>query len=469
MRCGPEARELLLRLPMFAGLSETEIQHFLDRAYEVDIEPGATLFREGDPPDAVYIIVAGELEVVRDEANRTVLLDLRSSGEVIGEMAPLYDEPRAATIRARSRAKLVKIDAADFLEVLSGIPSIAVTILRTAATRMRGLETQLALSQRMAGLGTLSAGLAHELNNPASAVQRAASQLGDAFRRWQTLAAQAEPEWASSIDATALLDRCLDAASDASQDSGIAPLERARREEEVEIWLEERGVERSWELAATLVDLGIDEPSLEQIASVVTPEQVSRAVWWLATVATINRLLAELSASAASISSIVAAVRSYTYLGQSPVQEVDVHEGIEQTLLILRSKLRPIRVHRDYAPDLPRITAWASELNQVWTNIIANAVEAMGGEGDLTIRTRRDGDWVEVQIEDNGPGISPDASERLFEPFFTTKPQGKGTGLGLHISYNIVVQKHRGDIYVRSQPGRTVFTVSLPIRGAESS
>ncbi|HUG15995.1 MAG TPA: ATP-binding protein [Thermomicrobiales bacterium] len=465
MRCSLEARGLLLKLPMFAGLSEDEIQHFLDRAYEVDIGAGETLFREGDPPDAVYIIIDGVVEVVRDDDNRTVLLYERGSGEVIGEMAPLFNEPRAATIRARTHVKLVKVETTDFLDVLSRIPSIAVTILRTAARRMRDLETQLALNQRMAGLGTLSAGLAHELNNPASAVQRSASQLGDAFRQWQALTLDA-PAGAVSPEAQALLDRLLDAAIDSSRDSGLAPLERSRREESVEAWLEQRGVDRPWELAATLVDLGLHAPSLEEIAA-VEPGRLSWTLWWLATIATINRLLAELSASAASISSIVSAVRSYTYLGQSPVQEVDVHDGIEQTLLILRNKLRPIRVHREFTPDLPHITAWASELNQVWTNIIANAVDAMDGEGDLTIRTSRDGEWVEVQIEDSGPGIPPENRDRLFEPFYTTKPQGQGTGLGLHISYNIVVQKHRGNIQVRSRPGQTRFFVTLPISRPE--
>jgi signal transduction histidine kinase len=207
----------------------------------------------------------------------------------------------------------------------------------------------------------------------------------------------------------------------------------------------------------------MDEPDLMPLAAAVPQEQLSIVLWWIASGSLITGLLAELSASAGSISDIVAAVKSYTHLDRAPVQEIDVHVGIDQTLMMLRHALRQVRVHRHYAPDLPRITAWPGELNQVWTNLISNAVDAMGGAGELTVQTGREGDWLVVAVEDNGPGIPPEIQPRLFEPFFTTKGPGQGSGLGLHISYNIVTQKHHGSIDVRSRPGQTRFEVTLPI------
>jgi signal transduction histidine kinase len=377
-------------------------------------------------------------------------------------MAPLINEPRKATIQARTAAKLLKIDSADFAEVLKHSSTAAIAILRTIAGRVREMEAELSLNQKMAALGTLSAGLAHELNNPSAALRRAADQLRDAFERWKALGAEMG-SLTLTREEREIIDRLLATAGSRSQESQrFDPLARVDAEEEIERWLEGCSVERPWELAALLVDAGLDESDLTPLRSGVPSEHLSTILWWTATGGVIVGLLAELAASAGSISDIVAAVKSYTHLDQAPVQEIDVHAGIDQTLMILRHELRQVRVRREYAPDLPRITAWASELNQVWTNLITNAVDAMQGAGELTIRTHHEGNWVIVEIEDSGPGIPLEIQPRLFEPFFTTKGPGRGTGLGLHISYNIVTQKHHGTLRVTSQPGRTTFEVSLP-------
>jgi len=241
-------------------------------------------------------------------------------------------------------------------------------------------------------------------------------------------------------------------------------LARSDRERELEEWLQHRGVEETWEVAPALADLAYGEEELEGWLRRLAPDKFVVAVRWLAAIHTLHGLLAEIGQGATQLSEIVKAIKSYTYLDQAPVQNVDIHEGLDNTLLILRSKLKAgITVKRTYDRGLPPIVAYGSELNQVWTNIIDNAADALQGSGEITIRTRRESGWVVVEIEDNGPGIPEEIMPRIFDPFFTTKPPGQGTGLGLDITYNIVVYRHRGDIKVTSQPGKTCFQVWLPI------
>jgi signal transduction histidine kinase len=244
----------------------------------------------------------------------------------------------------------------------------------------------------------------------------------------------------------------------------LDPLARSDRESDVQAWLEDRSIDRAWELAPTLVSFGWDVPSLDQLAEEFSMEHLPAISYWLAAGGAAYALLDEVNKSAERISETVKAVKSYAYLDQAPIQDVDVHEGLENTLVILRHKLKDgVIVTRDYAADVPRIEAYGSELNQVWTNIIDNAIDAMNGRGELRLRTYTHGEDVIVEIGDNGPGVPPKIQSRIFEPFYTTKPPGVGTGLGLNISYNIV-QKHRGQIKIESKPGDTRFQVCLPMR-----
>lgn len=456
-------REFLKRLPLFADLTDGDLDRFVRHLHDVSLAAGEILMREGDPGDAVYVVVDGELDVYLEREGRTTWLDLRKCGDVIGEMAPLINEPRKATIRARTPASLLKIASADFAAVFRTSSTAAMTILRTVAGRLRSMEAELSQQQKMAALGTLAAGLAHELNNPAAALHRAADHLDDAFQRWKDLAAEMSA-FTLPAEQRAAVAHLLAEATSRSQDArNLDPLARAGREEALESWLDERSVARPWELAAALVDAGLDAADLAPLAAASPREHLPTLLWWIATGGTITGLLAELAAGAESISGIVDAVKSYTFLDRAPVQEIDVHVGIDQTLMMLRHTLRQVLVRREYASDLPRITAWARELNQVWTNLISNAVDAMDGVGELTIQTHRQGEWIVVAIEDNGPGIPPEHRPHLFEPFFTTKAPGQGSGLGLHITYNIVTQQHCGQIDVTSRPGHTRFEVTLPI------
>jgi signal transduction histidine kinase len=294
-------------------------------------------------------------------------------------------------------------------------------------------------------------------------VQRASGQLEPALQGFQRACLAL-----SRLELDADQSQALEAATQQALAISARPpvleaLARSDREGELEAWLEQRGVGDPWEQAPLLVNLDYDAARLEALARSFPNAQLPVILTSLTATYAVHNLLAEIGAGVGRISEIVKALKTYSYLDQAPVQAVDVREGLEDTLLILRSKLEGISVRREYAPDLPRIQGYGSELNQVWTNLIDNAADAVDGRGEIVLRTRREGDSVIVDVQDSGPGIPAEIKDRIFDPFFTTKPVGQGTGLGLDISYNIVVNKHRGDIKVNSEPGKTVFEVWLPL------
>jgi signal transduction histidine kinase len=313
-------------------------------------------------------------------------------------------------------------------------------------------EVMLLQSEKLATLGKLSAGMAHELNNPAAAAQRGAAQLQATFSHLQQTHLKLGELNLDDSQLESLLALDALAQERAKQPVDMESLTRSDRESEVETWLRERGVDNAWEIAPTLVNLGYDCDALNTLVANFTNSEFYAVIEWLSDTHTIYSLLEEIGQGTGRISEIVKALKDYTYLDQAPIQNVNIHDGLDSTLIILRSKLRDgITVIRDYDANLPQIQALGSELNQVWTG------------GQITLRTRHDDQWVIVEIEDNGPGIPSEVIPNLFDPFFTTKSPGEGTGLGLNISHNIIVQKHQGRINVDSRPGKTCFEIRLPL------
>ena len=426
--------ERLRATPLFGGLDDALLHRLVEMAEIMDLPAGAMLIREGEQADALYVVLSGEMDVTKRSGRSDIPVAHVGPGALQGELAALEGGRRLASVMATEPAEVLRIPVSAVRELLGAGPDVALAVIRTAVSRLRGMESMLREREKLAGLGTLAAGLAHELNNPAAAAMRAIDGLADAV-------AQAESH--------------LHPTPPPRPPAGASPprstLDRADRIDEI------ARMTADDEAASALVDAGWTGEALRELPAEVLP--------WLAADASVHVLLDELRMAVGRISEIVGAVKGYAYLDQAPVQRVDVRSGLEQTLVILRHRLRDgVAVVRELDEDLPEIEAFGSELNQVWTNLVDNAIDAMDGRGTLTLRAERDpeGDGVRVTICDSGPGIPDEIRPRLFEPFYTTKPPGKGTGLGLHISHN-VVGRHGGRIEVSSEPGSTCFIVSLPV------
>ncbi len=454
--------EFLRNTELFAELPEADLIELSASASELLLPEGEQLFAEGDEGDRAYIIKEGALEIIKHSSGREVLLAVRDEG-IIGELALLEAAPRSATVRARVPTTLITIRKEDLDNLLAVSASAAQAMLKTILERLRTTQAQVRQSEQMAQLGTLTAGVAHELNNPAAAVKRSSDQMVTAltpFAEKQAILSQYafSPAQQSILDELAAYAKVCTA-----EDSTISALERGDLEQEIEDWLYDFGIEDPWDIAAALVDLDFTANRLVEIKEQFTPEQLHDVLHWVVAIQQAHSLLREIGQGAERISEIVKALKSYAYLDQAPVQSVNIHEGLNNTLVILRHKLNQgIEVRRNYETDLANIEAYGSELNQVWTNMIDNAIDAIDGQGSITINTRHDDNHIIVEIQDNGPGIAENIVPRIFDAFFTTKPPGKGSGLGLNICYNIIVYKHRGDIKLFTEPGFTCFQVWLP-------
>ncbi|MDP8928904.1 MAG: ATP-binding protein, partial [Actinomycetota bacterium] len=441
--------DLLARRPEFAGVPQDVLRQVVAHARVLDVPAGGCLLEEGSPPDAVYFVVEGEFEVTRRVEDRELPIGRLGPGDVLGEMALLEDRPRSASASAAVDSTVAEIGRDGFAELLGYAPFV-LAMLRTVSNRTRHSGARLREAEKLAALGTMTAGLMHELNNPAAAVRRDATHLVETLVAWRELAAQI-----AGLESTQ---------PPRSQSPGPTnALVRADREDEVAAWLDEQGVAEPWELAPVMVAHGWDATALSEFMAVTPDHGRADLARWLGLGALVDELSSSIRLSAERISELVGAVKRYARKDEAPVQNVDVHESLEDTLIILRPEKAGVRVTRDYAAGLPRIEAYGSELNQVWTNLVANAVEAMSGEGILTLRTHLEDRRVVVEVTDSGPGIPEEVLPRIFEPYFTTKPPGQGTGLGLHIAYDIV-GRHGGDLRVDSRPGQTTFRVFLPLR-----
>ncbi len=453
-------KDFLRGIRLFADLGAEDLDRLLQASRHLTLAAGEQLFRQGDPGDYAYVIEKGEIEISRFSDGREIRLATRKRGEVIGEMALIEESTRMATARATTDVEALAIGREQLDDLLGSSPSAARAMVCTSMDRLRETEAALRQSEKMAQLGIFTAGLAHELNNPAAAVVRGADQMRLALPVLLQGPATVAHLGLSPAQFEELARRLKQGNRQGARGGA---LERSDREETIDQWLAKAGVQDRGVLAADLAEAGYDTAELQAMAGVFAPAQLARVLPLICASAALQALLEEIGHGAREIATIVRAMKSYVYLDEAPVQDVDIHEGLENTLVILRHKLKAgIDVVRDYAADLPRVAAYGSELNQVWTNLIDNAADALEGRGRITLRTRRGESWVVVEVEDNGPGIPEALHARVFTLFFTTKPQGKGTGLGLTTAYKIV-RRHEGIIDFQSFPGRTVFTVRLPI------
>ena len=463
--------EFLRKIPLFSEMKESDLATLCLIVQEVDLPAGEVLFEEGSDGDTAYIIESGEVDIIKTSDNREILLAKRGPGEVFGEMAMLLNQARSAKVRARADTKLIGITSHDLRNLLQMSPTAASSMLEMMVSRFQNTQNLLKASEKLAQLGTFTAGIAHELNNPAAAVQRSADHLNQALFESARTFMRLVREGLTDHQQETLERYVRQAQEQAKTVPLLDALARSDREAELEEWLESHGID-SWEAAHTLVNLDYTNKQLDELAAEYGDDKLPTIIDWLNNNYVIFNLLNELQQGATRISAIIKALKSYTYLDQSPVVRTNLHQGLDDTLIILRHKLKDrINVRREYDPALPEIEAYGSELNQVWTNLIDNAADALreGGTPDptITLRTRREGSWVVVTVEDNGPGIKEEHKAHIFEAFFTTKPIGQGTGLGLDISYNIVARKHKGDIRVQTEPGCTQFEVWLPIEMKE--
>jgi signal transduction histidine kinase len=461
----------LRSIEIFADLREEQLQWFTSNTQEYTLAVGDVLLHEGDPADKLYVLLEGEIRGRPESGGTDAPGFVVRAGQVTG-LLPFSRMTRfQMTARATAASWLLGLHKDYFQEMLQRIPELLPRLIGVMADRIREYSRAEQQRDKLSALGKLSAGLAHELNNPASAAGRAAEGLREAMQDLRKTNKLLDDDSLSCEERSALAsleDKLLDRLT--SKPGLDVPkrdaLEQSDMEQELASWLDRHNIANASRLASGLVEAGVDRASLEKLGVRYRADVLSHILARVVSSVGAERLTREIEASTGRISELVRAIKEYTYMDQAPEQEVDVHRGIESTLTMLKFRLkRGVEVKREFDPNLPRIFARGSELNQVWTNLIDNAIDAMGGKGALTIRTFRELDFILVEIIDNGPGIPESVRPHLFEPFFTTKGVGEGTGIGLDTVYRIV-RAHHGEVSFESQPGRTSFQVRLPLKRA---
>ena len=448
--------ELLRQVTVFADLPDDQIDWFLSQAQELHLKPGDVYVRQGDPADWMAVILAGRLE-----ARGEIGVFTQTAGDVGGVLPFSRMKQIPVNGHAVTDSHLLRFPAKQFPELVQRMPELTKRLVGLMSDRIRETTRFEQQQDRLAALGKLSAGLAHELNNPASAAKRATSQLRDLMKRVRDASLELGRRELSAAQKSEI--EKLEALFTKADGPPLDALAASALEDQLDSLLRSHGQNDLWQLAADLARRNVKPAVLEELFAALDTETARAALLRISTSVEIAGLLNEIESSTSRISELVGAIKQYTYMDQSPVQNVDIVKSLETTLIILNHKLKHgVAVQRDYHPIPLLVNSFGSELNQVWTNIIDNAIDAMGGKGELRVRTYRQDDCVVVEIGDNGPGISAEIQSHIFEPFFTTKGVGEGTGLGLDTVQRIV-KKHRGNIQVNSKPGDTRFQIWLPL------
>lgn len=458
-------KEELLRVPAFADLPDDQLEWFLSQAEEMQIPPGTTYVEQGAPADAMYVLLEGEAHARGELGGQSVVFTFEP-GDVGGRLPFSRMRQFTFSVRSVTACRVLKFTADRFPDLVHHMPELADRLVGVMSDRIREATRIEQQQDRLASLGKLSAGLAHELNNPASAATRAASQLRATLKRIKEASHELGARELSAAQ-KAEIERLETFLTQQKGKPPLTGLALSNLEDQLDTLLRSRGHSDLWQLAAELARRNVDPQALEQLFASMDAETARAALVRIAASLEVASLLDQIESSTCRISDLVRAIKEYTFMDQSPVQNVDVVKSLENTLTILNYKLKHgVTVERDYGNIPLLVNSFGSDLNQVWTNIIDNAIDAMQGKGTLRLRTYNEDGFVVVEIIDDGPGIPEEIQPRIFEPFFTTKKVGEGTGLGLDTVQRIV-KKHKGNIQVESRPGKTCFQIWLPLSQAK--
>ena len=463
--------EQLREVDLFEGLSEEELERWVQAARMRDLAPGTPVSEQGKPSPAFHLVLSGSLEAFQiDAEGRAEPVGEHRAPTWVGAIAVLTGGVSNVRMVAVGEVTIAAVEPDEFIELALAQRPVFERVMaqvRPVVSRITAFESD---RERLAGLGTMAAGLAHELNNPASAARRAAADLAEALGVLASTIGHFVESGVTREEAQQLVELQRQALSQCAAHSVLEALDAADAEDELREAIEDLGVEEAWKLAEPLALAGVDAAWLKRVSE-LAGAATTPALQWVAASLTAQNLAAELTESTGRMSALVGAVKQYAYMDRGELVETDIHEGLETTLAVLGHKLKHTRIElvRDYDRTLPKLMINGGELNQVWTNLLDNAIQALGETGTITISTSREGPCVRVDIGDDGPGIEPAVRERIFEPFYTTKDVGQGTGLGLDTARRIIRDRNRGSIDVSSEPGRTVFHVRLPVQGVLTS